>query len=195
MVRLHRSFIALALALACGGGGSPTTTTATTGTGTDASTGAPPTSSTGATGTPSEGTAAETSSGSGGAGSQAACLAWYEAFTDSFRPICECDVADGFYENVEACLADATSPPDCMCEVFGGAPESEGMFDCYEKADRALVACLEAIGACPDGGPLQACYDQEGVAIEACGFPSGAVCEQVFTTCGESGPFGSCAPP
>lgn len=197
--------LALSLTVACGGDSTGTTTTdggASTGasdTGTD--TGATPTTGTselptggsgggteGASGSASEGGSTSTGdpsgSGTGGQGSGAACVSWYDALYESYRPACECEVQKGNFETVEACQAELAPPSDCACTIFAGAPETVALLECYQKAAEDKTMCLEGLNLCLPGDLLQGCLDDELAAQLKCGAPSDDICIDLQQMCG-----------
>ena len=213
MTRSHLSLLGFAAALACGESGAPTTESTTDGTTTGSSSGtteAPTTDATASTtGTPpattdlptggsmggtdsasgttdaASGTTTGDSEGSGGGGegSGKACAAWYDAFVDSYRPQCECQVSLGMYDSVDECLAATVPPQRCTCEIFAQSPETAGQLECYEKAAQDKAECLSGLGLCAGEPMLKLCDDLQLSALLLCGSPPKEICDAITMTC------------
>lgn len=213
MKRSCLSILGLAALVACGESGAPTTDDSTGSTTTAATTDAlttGPTTGTTSTSTssaattdlPTEGSAGGTDSaggttegasgttddttsgsGSGGEGSGMACAKWYDAFVDSYRPQCECQVSLGMYDSVDECLAATVPPQSCTCEIFAESPETADQLECYEQAAKDKAECLQGLGLCAGDLMLELCDDLQLSALLLCGNPPKEICDAITMMC------------
>lgn len=163
--------------------GTATDPTGGTGGGTDSASGGDPTGDTTGSGT------TEMSGGSGGQGSGMACLAWYAAIEESYGPICECEVQQGNFESVEACMAALAPPADCACDLFARSPETAELLNCYEEAAKEKAECLGGLGnLCLGNMPIDLCVNDELEALIECGAPPDELCQDLEAMCGDAVP-------
>ncbi|MFZ6184672.1 hypothetical protein [Nannocystis pusilla] len=213
MTRSHLTMLGFAAVLACGESGAPTTESTTdgtttgsssgttdaptTGTTTTSTTGTPPAttdlptggsmggtdSASGTTDAASGTTDASEGTGGGGEGSGMACAKWYDAFVDSYRPQCECQVSLGMYDSVDECLAATVPPQSCTCEIFAQSPETADQLECYEKAAQDKAECLSGLGVCAGEPMLKLCDDLQLSALLLCGNPPKEICDAITMMC------------
>lgn len=145
--------------------------------GTTADTSADPTDGASGTSDTGEGT------GGGGEGSGMACAKWYDAFVESYRPQCECQVSLGMYDSVDECLAATVPPSSCTCEIFAQSPETAAQLQCYEKAAIDKAECLSGLGLCAGEPMLKLCDELELTALLLCGNPPKEICDAITMMC------------
>ncbi|MCY1057597.1 hypothetical protein [Nannocystis sp. SCPEA4] len=121
--------------------------------------------------------------GGGGEGSGMACAKWYDAFVESYRPQCECQVSLGMYDSVDECLAATVPPSSCTCEIFAQSPETAAQLQCYEKAAIDKAECLSGLGLCAGEPMLKLCDDLELTALLLCGNPPKEICDAITMMC------------
>ncbi|WAS99224.1 hypothetical protein [Nannocystis punicea] len=122
-------------------------------------------------------------SGGGGEGSGMACAKWYDAFVDSYRPQCECQVSLGMYDSVDECLAATVPPQSCTCEIFAQSPETADQLECYEKAAQDKAECLSGLGLCAPQPMLKLCDDLQLTSLLLCGNPPKEICDAITMMC------------
>jgi len=124
--------------------------------------------------------------GGGGEGSGKACAQWYDAFVESYRPQCECQVSLGMYENVDECLAATVPPSSCTCEIFAQSPETAAQLKCYEKAAIDKANCLSGLGLCAGAPMLELCDNLELTSLLLCGNPPKEICDAITMMCDDA---------
>ncbi|MCY0994617.1 hypothetical protein OV203_46260 [Nannocystis sp. ILAH1] len=122
-------------------------------------------------------------SGGGGEGSGMACAKWYDAFVDSYRPQCECQVSLGMYDSIDECLAATVPPQSCTCEIFAQSPDTADQLKCYEKAAQDKAECLSGLGLCAGEPMLALCDDLQLSALLLCGNPPKEICDAITMMC------------
>ncbi len=99
---------------------------------------------------------------------------------------CECEVAEGFWSDVQECLdVNGVDPvfQACECGVFGGFPELAEPLTCLASASEAFGACVEPL-ECSDYDGFDACYVADADAEALCPpFPGNYPVGQAYVEC------------
>lgn len=157
-------------------------------------------SGSGASGTGDSGTTgggADTSGSSGGStgdepasiGENCAAGEFAAGQVDTYR--CACDVEEGLYPNMEACLdkqGQEQLVPGCSCEVYAQHPVEAGFIACYAEAVTSLAKCLDKM-TCADDAGQDLCVTIYFGALEKCPDPTKATTAQIAIECGGAVPI------
>ena len=108
---------------------------------------------------------------------------------DMYR--CSCQVQDGLYPDMEACLAkqgEEQFANGCSCEVFADHPEDLEFMTCYSDAVKNLAKCLAKMD-CSEKSGQDLCVDIYFGAIEDCPQPAKETLGQLAIQCGGEVPI------
>lgn len=99
---------------------------------------------------------------------------------------CQCQVDQGKYADVAACLAatgGAMPPVFCTCEIYGRSPETLPGLECAAPGQMAAIACLDGLSCATDSSAVDSCINAYYTAISTCAAPPPAVASEVAIAC------------